>query len=145
MKNNLQNLDFDLREIKGVTSQLVDCKAHLAKTLNFYQELQVYISYINSLYTPVETYRAAFYAFKVELFFNLLSLASAYITLQFLLPIQLASIPIEFAFDEILCGTIIFPAVHLGHEAICFEFHFVLEVTLLSAGLSVVLGIPMKT
>ena len=35
--------------------------------MNFYQQLQEYISYLNSLYTHVKSYRAAFYAYKIAL------------------------------------------------------------------------------
>ena len=54
VNDNLQKLDVDLREIKEVISNLVDCKAHLAQTVNFYQQLQEYNSYFNSLYTHVK-------------------------------------------------------------------------------------------
>ena len=37
VSDNLQKLDVELREIKGVISHLVDCNAHLAQTKNFYQ------------------------------------------------------------------------------------------------------------
>ena len=60
VNDNLQKLDVELRAIKGVISYLVDCNAHLAQTLIFYQQLQEFISYLNSLYTHVKSYRAAF-------------------------------------------------------------------------------------
>ena len=40
VNDNLQKLDVELRAIKGVISHLVDCNAHLAHTLKFYQQLQ---------------------------------------------------------------------------------------------------------
>ena len=92
VKGNLQKLDVELREIKGVISHLVDCNAHLAQTINFYQQMQEYISYLNSLYTHAKSYRAAFYAYKIALFSTLSSLAAGYVTPHFLLPDQLASI-----------------------------------------------------
>ena len=145
VNDNLQKLDVELREIKDVIAHLYDCNAHLAQTMNFYQQLQEYISYLNSLYTHVKSYRAAFYAYKIALFSTLLSLAAGYVTPQFLLPDQLASIVEELANDEILRGTKLSPAIRVGHEAIYYEIHFVLEVTLLSSGLSVFLGIPMNS
>ena len=33
--DNLQKLDVELRQIKGVITNLVDCNAHLAQTINF--------------------------------------------------------------------------------------------------------------
>ena len=141
----MQKLDVELREIKDVIAHLYDCNAHLAQTMNFYQQLQEYISYLNSLYTHVKSYRAAFYAYKIALFSTLSSLAAGYVTPQFLLPDQLASIVKELANDEILRGTKLSPAIRVGHEAIYYEIQLVLEVTLLSSGLSVVLGIPMNS
>ena len=113
--------------------------------MHFYQQLQEYISYLNSLYTHVKPYRAAFYAYKIALFSILLSLAAGYVTPQFLLPDQLASIVKELANDEILRGTKLSPAIRVGHEPIYYEIQLVLEVTLLSSGISVVLGIPMNS
>ena len=144
VNDNLQKLDVELRAIKGVISHLVDCNAHLAQTLKFYQQLQEYISYLNSFYTHVISYRAAFYAYKIALFSTLSSLAAGYVTPQFLLPDQLASIVKKLANDETLRGTKISLAIRVGHEAIYYEIQLVLEVTLLSSGLSVVLGIPMN-
>ena len=145
VNDNLQKLDVELREIEDVIAHLYDCNAHLAQTMNFYQQLQEYISYLNSLYTHVKSYRAAFYAYKIALFSTLSSLAAGYVTPQFLLPDQLASIVKELANDEILRGTKLSPSIRVGHEAIYYEIQLVLEVTLLSSGLSVVLGIPMNS
>ena len=116
----------------------------MAQTINFYQQLQEYIS-LNSLYTHVKSYRAAFYAYEIALFTTLSSLAAGYVTTQFLLPDQLASIVTELANDDFLRGTKVSPAIRVGHEAIYYEIQLVLEVTLLSSGLSVVLGIPMNS
>ena len=62
VSDNLQKLEVELRQIKGVISHPVDCDAHLAQAINFYQQLQEYVSYLNSLYTHVKSYGAAFYA-----------------------------------------------------------------------------------
>ena len=107
--------------------------------------MQEYIGNLNSLYTHVKSYRAAFYAYRIALFSTLLSLAAGYVTPQFLLPDQLASIVKELTNDEILRGTKLSPAMRVGHEAIYYEIQLVLEVTLLSRGLSVVLGIPLNS
>ena len=126
-------------------SHLVDCNRQLAQTLNFHQQLQEYISYLSSLYTHVKSYRAAFYAYKTALLSTLSSLAADYLTPQLLLPDQLASTVKELANDEILRGKKLSPAIRCGHEAIYYQIQLVLEVTLLSSGLSVVLGIPMNS
>ena len=145
VNDNLQKHHVELREIKDVIAHLYDCNEHLAQTMNFYQHLQECISYLNSLYTHVKSYRAAFYAYKKTLFSTLLSIAAGYVTPQFLLPDQLASIVKELANDEILRGTKLSPANRVGHEAIYYEIQLVLEVTFHSSGLSVVLEIPMNS
>ena len=142
---NLQTLDVELRETKGDFSHLVDCNAILAQTLYFHQQLQEYNIYLNSLYTHVKSYQAAFYAYKIALFSTLSSLAAGYITSQFLLPDEIASIVKELANDEFLLEIKLSPAIRVGHEAIYYEIQLVLEVTLLSSGLWVVLGIPMNS
>ena len=73
------------------------------------------------------------------------SLAARYVTPQFLLPNQLASIVRELANDEILSGTKLSPAILIGQEAIFYEKQMVLEVSLLTTGISVVLGVPMNS
>ena len=107
--------------------------------------MQECISYLNSLYAHVKSYPAAFYAYKIALFSTFSSLAAGYLTPQLLLHDQPASIVTELASDEILRGTKLFPAIHVGHEAISYEIQLVLEATLPSSGLSVVLGIPMNS
>ena len=86
VNDNLQKVHVELREIKGVISHLVDCNAHMAQTLTFYQQLQEYNSYLNSLYTHIKSYRVTLYAYKIALFSTLSSLAAGYVTPQFLLP-----------------------------------------------------------
>ena len=97
------------------------------------------------MYTHVKSYRAALYAYKLALFSTLSSLAAGYVTPQFLLPDQLASIVKELTSDEILRELKLSPAIRVRHEAIYYEIQLVVEVTLLSGGLSVVLGIPMNS
>ena len=82
---------------------------------------------------------------KIALFSTLSSLAAGYVTPQFFLPDQLASIVTELANDEILRETKLSPAIRVGHEAIYYEIQLALEVTLLFSHLSVVLGIPMNS
>ena len=122
VRENLQKLDVELRQTKGVISHLVDCNAHLAKTINFYQQLQEYISYFNSLYTHVKLYHAAFHAYKIALLSTLLSLAAGYVTPQFFLPDQLASIVKELANDEILRRTKLSSAIRLATKPFTTKF-----------------------
>ena len=143
VSNNLQKLDVELREIKEFISHLVDCSPHLAQTKTFINSCKSILVILIRLYTHVKSYCAAFYAYKIALFSTLLSLAAVYVTPQFLLPDQLASIVKELANDEFVRGTKLSPVIRVGHEVIYYEIQLVLEVTLLPIGLSVVLGIPM--
>ena len=145
VNDNLQKLDIELREIEGAICYLGDRNAHLAQTLNFYQQLQAYVSYVNLQYTLVKSYRAAFYAYKIAPLSTLLSLTAGFVTPQFLLPDQLASIVKELGNDEFLRWTKLSPAIRVGHEAICYEIQIVLVVSLMSSGLWVVLGIPLNS
>ena len=86
-----------------------------------------------------------FFAYKIALFSIFSSLTAGYVTPQFLLPDQLASIVIELANDEFLRGTKFSPAIRVGHEAIDHDIQLVLELALLSTGLSVVLGFLMNS
>ena len=145
VNDNLQKHDVELPAVKGVISHLVDCNAHLTQTKKIYQQLQEYISYLNSMYAHVKSYRAACYAYKIAFYSTLSSLAAGYVTPQFLFPDQLASIVKELANDEFLRGTKLSPAISVGHEFMYYEIQLVLEVNLLSNGLSIVLGIPMNS
>ena len=122
VNDNLQILHVELREIKEVISHQVDCNTHLAQTMKFCQQLQEYISYLNSLYTHVKSYRAAFYAYKIALSSTLSSLPAGYVTQQFLFRDQLASIVKKLANDEILRGTELCPSIRVGHETNYYEF-----------------------
>ena len=100
---------------------------------------------MGSLYTHIKSYQAAFYAYKINLFSTISSLASGHITPQFLLPQEIADIVQELSDDEVRRGTKLSPAIQPGYEAIYYEINIVLEVTLIPRGISVVLGIPMNS
>ena len=143
--NQLKTLEKDLREIKGNLSQLHECSAHITMNMVYAQQVRDYVGQLDTLYTHVKSLRAAFYAYQISLFSTLSSLAAGFVTPQFLLPDQLATIVQELATDEILRGTKLSPAIQVDQEAIYYEIQLVLEVTLLSTGLSVVLGVPMNS
>ena len=109
------------------------------------QQIRDYVDHMGTLYTHIKSYRAAFYAYKVALFSTISSLATGYVTPQFLLPSQLATIVSELASDEIFRGTKLSPAIRARQEAVYYDIQKVLEVSLLSRGISVVLGIPMNS
>ena len=112
---------------------------------HFLQSSQLYLSQIGTLYTHFKTFRAAFYAYRNNFFSIISSLATGYITPQFLLPNQLATIVQELAAEEFRKGSKLTPAIPSGFEAIYYELQIVLEVTMLPNGISFVLGIPMNS
>ena len=109
------------------------------------QQIRDYVDHLGTLYTHIKSYRAAFHAYKIAFFSTISSLAAGHVTPQFLLPSQLATIVSELASDEIFRGTKFSPAIRAGQEAIYYEIQMVLEVSFLSRGISVVLGIPMNS
>ena len=141
----LKALEKELMEIKGVIANLPVCNQQLIHSMSFLQQIRDYIDHLGTLYAHVKSYRAAFYAYQIALYSTISSLAAGYVSPQFLLPSQLASIVSELAHDEILRGTKLSPAIHVGQEAIYYELQMVLEVSLLPKGISVVLGVPMNS
>ena len=138
-------LQTELLHIKGVIASISVCNVHFTQNMIFMQQIRDYVDHLGTLYTHIKSYRAAFYAYKIALFSTISSLAAGYVTPQFLLPSQLATIVSELASDEIFRGTKLSPAIRAGQEAIYYEIQMVLEVSLLSRGISVVLGIPMNS
>ena len=141
----LKALEKELMEIKGVIANLPVCNQQLIHSMSFFQQIRDYIDHLGTLYTHIKSYRTAFYAYQIALYSTISSLAGGYVSPQFLLPSQLASIVNERAHDEILRGTKLTPAIHVGQEAIYYEIQMVLEVSLLPKGISVVLGVPMNS
>ena len=140
----LKLLQTELLHIKGVIAPISVCNVHFTQKMIFMQQIRDYVDHLGTLYTHIKTYRVAFYAYKIALF-TISSLAAGYVTPQFLLPSQLATIVSELASDEIFRGTKLSPAIRAGQEAIYYEIQMVLEVSLLSRGISVVPGIPMNS
>ena len=112
---------------------------------HFLQSSQLHLSQIGTLYTHFKPFRAAFYAYRINFFSIISSLATGHITPQFLLPTQLATIVQELAAEEFRKGIKLTPAIPSGFEAIYYELQIVLEVTMLPKGISFVLGIPMNS
>ena len=134
----------ELIQIKGVIASISVCNVHFTQNMIFMQQIRDYVDHLGTLYTHIKSYRAAFYASKIALS-TISSLAAGYFTPQFLLPSQLAAIVSELASDEIFRGTKLSPAIRAGQEAIYYEIQKVLEVSLFSWGISVVLGHPMNS
>ena len=120
-----------------------ECKRVEIVHLRFLQEIRNFFSDLGTLYTHIKFYQAAFYAYKINLFSTISSLARGKITPQFLVPNAIADIVSELSNDEVRRGTKLSPAIQPGYEAIYYEINVVLEVRLLPRGISVVFGIPM--
>ena len=145
VNEHLQTLDARMRTIKIELLAYKECRRVEMVHLRFLQEIRNFISDLGTLYTHIKSYQAAFYAYKINLFSTISSLASGKITPQFLVPNAIADIVNELSNDEIRRGTKLSPAIQPGYEAIYYEINVVLEVTLLPRGISVVLGIPMNS
>ena len=141
----LKALEKEVMEIEGLIAKLPICNQQLVHSMSFSQQIWVYIDHLATLYEHVKSYRAVFYGNPIALYSTTSSLAAGYVRPQFLLPFQLASIVNELAHDEILRGTKLSPAIHVGQEAIYYEIQMVLEVSLLPKGTSVLLGVPMNS
>ena len=122
-----------------------ECRRTMAQHSMFLQEIRNFNTDLGSLYTHIKAFRAAFYAYKINLFSTISSLASGHITPQFLLPDDIAAIVRQLAEDEVRRSTKLSPAIQPGTEAIYYEIQMVLEITLIPSGISVVLGIPMNS
>ena len=141
----LKALEKELLEIKGEIVNLPVCNQQLIHSISFLQQIRDYTDHLGTLYAHIKCYRAAFYAYQIALYSTISSLAAGCVSSQFLLPSQLASTVNELAHDEILRGTKLSPAIHVGQEAIYYELQMVSEVSLLPKGISVVLGVPMNS
>ena len=97
----LKLLQTKLLEIKGVIASLSVCNVQFTQNMISNQQIRDYVDLLGTLYTHIKSYRAAFYAYKTALFSTISSLAAGYVTPQFLLPSQLATIVSELASDEI--------------------------------------------
>ena len=90
--------------------QYKECRKTLAQHFMFHQEIRNFVSDLGSLYTHIKAYRAAFYAYKINLFSTISSLASGHTTPQFLLPTEIVTIVKELSEDERRHGTELSPA-----------------------------------
>ena len=145
VNEHLQTLDARMRTIRLELVASKECRRVEMVHLRFLQEIRNFFLDLGTLYTHIKSYQAAFYAYKISLFSTISSLASGKIIPQFLVPNAIADIMNEIFNDEISRGTILSPAIQRGYEAIYYEINVVLEVTLIPRGISVVLGIPMKS
>ena len=97
----LKLLQTELLEIKRIIVSLTVCNVDFTQNMIFMQQTCEYLDHLGTLYTHIKSYRAASYAYKIALFSRFSSLAAGYVTPQFLLPSQLATIVSELASDEV--------------------------------------------
>ena len=145
VNDHLQVLHDRINGIQGDLIQHKECQRRQAQHSLFLQEIRYAISHLGTLYTHIKSYQAAFYAYKINLFSTISSLASGQITPQFLLPHEIADIVRTLSEEESYRGTKLTPAIQPGFEAVYYEIQLVLEVTLIPRGISVVLGVPMNS
>ena len=145
VNDQLQVLQDRINGIQGDLIQHKECQRRQAQHSLFRQEIRYAISHLGTLYTHIKSYQAAFYAYKINLFSTISSLASGQITPQFLLPHEIAAIVRTLSEEESYRGAKLTPALQPGFEAVYYEIQLVLEVTLNPCGVSVVLGVPMNS
>ena len=145
VNDHLQVLHDRINGIQGDLIQHKECQRRQAQHSLFLQEIRYTISHLGTLYTHIKSYQAAFYAYKINLFSTISSLASGQITPQFLLPQEIADIVRRLSEEESYRGTKLTPAIQPGFEAVYYEIQLVLEVTLIPRGISVVLGVPLNS
>ena len=141
----LQALQDRIKGIQGDLIQHKESQRRKAQQSHFLQEIRYVISQLGTLYTHIKSYQAAFYAYKINLFSIISSLASGQKPSQFLLPQEIADIVRTLSEEESYRGTKLTPAVQPGFVAAFYENQLVLEVTLILHGISVVLGVPMNS
>ena len=145
VNEHLKALDARMCTIKIELVAYKECRRIEMVHLRFFQEIRKFFSDLCTLYIHIKPYQAAFYAYRINLFSTISSLASGKNTPQFLVSNAIADIVNEFSKDEVRRGTKLSPAIQPGYEAIYNEINVVLEVTLLPRGISVVLGNPMNS
>ena len=144
VNDHLQVLQDRINGIQGDLIQHKECQRQAQHSL-ILQEIRYVISHLGTLYTHIKSYQAAFYAYKINLFSTISSLASGQITPKFLLLQEIADIVRTESEEESYRGTKLTPAIQPGFEAVYYEIQLVLEVTLIPRGISVVLGVPMNS
>ena len=145
VNDHLQVLHDRINGIQGDLIQHKECQRRQAQHSLFLQEIRYAISHLGTLYTHIKSYQAAFYAYKINLFSKISSLASGQKTPQFFLPQEIADIVRTLSEEESYRGTKLTPAIQPGFEAVYYEIQLVLEVTLIPHGISVILGVSMNS
>ena len=118
VNDHLQVLDD---RINGNQRDLIrhkECERRQAQHSLFLQEIRYTISHLGTLYTHIKSYQAAFYAYKINFFSTISSLASGQITPQFLLRQEIADIVRTLSEEESYRGTKLTPAIQPGFEAV---------------------------
>ena len=69
-----------LMEIKGVIANLPVCNRQLIHRMSFFQQIRDYIDHLGTVYAHIKSYRAAFYAYQIALYFTISSMAAGYVS-----------------------------------------------------------------
>ena len=80
VNDHLQVLHDRINGIQGDLIQHKECQRRQSQHSLFLQEIRYVISHLGTLYTHMKSYQAAFYAYKINLFSTISSLASGQIT-----------------------------------------------------------------
>ena len=140
----LQVLDDRINGLQGELIQHKECQRRQAQHSLLLQEIRYAISRLGTLYTHIKSYQAAFYAYKINLFSTILSLASSQIT-----PVLHTSGKCWHCASIVRRRELSWYKTYPRHTAwlrsCLLWIQLVLEVTLIPRGISVVLGVPKNS
>ena len=134
-----------IRQIDSHLINMSNCMSTQRQFENIVDNVHNYTSYWDIAYMHLKSYRASFVPYKTSMYSAVSSTPSEFVPPSLLTPDQLVAIVEDLTAQGIRRGTKLTPAIQNGFEAIYYEIQIVLEVIVLQEGLSIVLGIPMKS
>ena len=118
---HLRTVDAKVCSLKMELVAYKECRRVQMNHLQFLQAIRHFVSELGTLYTQIKSYQAAFYAYKINLFSTISSLAGDQVTLHFFVPKAIADILKDFCNAEVHRGTKLSPAIQPVYEAVYYE------------------------
>ena len=116
VKEHLQTLDAKMHTIKKEPVASKECRRLEIVHFRFLQEIRNFISDLVTLYTHIKSCQAESYAYKINFFSTISSLASDKITPLFLVPDAIGDIVKERCDGDVRRGTKLSPAIQPGYR-----------------------------
>ena len=121
------------------------CVVHTENFSNIVCKVENYTSYLDHVHFHLKAYRSVFVSYGTNRYSAVSSFLSGYFTPDILTTNSVAEIVHELTVEEVHRSTKLKPAIQVSYGATYYELQFVLEVSILASGISVVPGIPMKS